>query len=128
MHAFCLPCQSRGIRNIVEKKNHKVIIIGLTCNLHSKQLKQQHIYCGKKGIDIKQYQKLQYRGNGWPSSIQIETNNSKKIEIPNNKSIWTEIFHSRLFIRPKCFMCKDTLNKNCDIALADPWLQDCIKN
>lgn len=21
---FCLPCQSRGIRNIVEKKNHKV--------------------------------------------------------------------------------------------------------
>ena len=52
----------------------------------------------------------------------------KKTFIANNASIWNRIFHSRLFIRPKCFMCKDTLNQHSDIALADPWLKEYISS
>ena len=44
--------------------------------------------------------------------------------MPNNNSIWSEIFHSRLFIQKKCFYCQNTLNIYSDITLADPWLKE----
>ena len=119
---FTLPCQTKAIKAIVEKAGHNVIIIGLTCS--SQQTLDATKYLLKRvGIDKKEIIKIQYRGNGWPSGIQIETKNGKNVFVANNASIWTKIFHSRLFIRSKCFMCQDTLNKFCDLTLADPWLK-----
>ena len=119
---FTLPCQARAVRAIVEKAGHEALIIGLTCS--SQQTIDATKYLLKRvGIDESDVTRLQYRGNGWPSGIQIETSNGKKVFVPNSRSIWNKIFHSRLFIRQKCFMCKDTLNKHSDLSLADPWLK-----
>lgn len=119
---FTLPCQTKAVKAIVEKAGHEVITIGLTCS--SQQTLEATKYLLKRvGIDKKEITKIQYRGNGWPSGIQIETRNGEKVFVANNHSIWTKIFHSRLFIRPKCFMCQDTLNRFCDLTLADPWLK-----
>ena len=69
---------------------------------------------------------IQYRGNGWPSGIQIIKKDGTKFFVPNNNSIWTQIFHSRLFILPRCFECQNTLNIYSDIVLADPWLKEYV--
>ena len=119
---FTLPCQTRAVRAIVEKAGHEAIIIGLTCS--SQQTIDATKYLLKRvGIGEADVTSLQYRGNGWPSGIQIETKDGKKVFVPNSRSIWNKIFHSRLFIRQKCFMCQDTLNKHSDLSLADPWLR-----
>lgn len=118
---FTLPCQTRAVKTIVEKAGHEAVVIGLTCS--SQQTLEATKYLLKRvGVDETKVKNIQYRGNGWPSGIQIETKNKEKIFVANNRSVWNKIFHSRLFIRQKCFMCQDTLNRFCDITLADPWL------
>ena len=120
---FTLPCQTRAVRAIVEKTGHEAFIIGLTCS--SQQTLDATKYLLKRvGVNEVDVKCLQYRGNGWPSGIQIEMKDGRHVFVPNNNSIWTKIFHSRLFVRPKCFMCQDTLNKYCDVTLADPWLKE----
>ena len=120
---FALPCQTRAIRAIVKRAGHSVYILGLTCSsqqtIEATQYLLKRLYIRKE--DIKN---IQYRGNGWPSGIQIYLKDGNHIIVPNNASLWNRIFHSRLFIRWKCFMCQDTLNKYSDLTLADPWLPE----
>lgn len=118
---FALPCQTRTIRAIIESAGHNAIIIGLACS-SQQTIKATKYLIKRLEINKDDINKLQYRGNGWPSGVQIETKDGRKVFIANNSSLWTKIFHSRLFIRNRCFMCKDTLNKYSDITLADPWL------
>ena len=79
------------------------------------------------GVEEKNVSYLQYRGNGWPSGIQIKTKDGKDYFIKNNDSMWMEIVHSRLFIQPRCCGCRNTLNDFADIVLADPWLPEYVK-
>ena len=122
---FALPCQVAAIRNYLKEAGHESFIIGLTC---SSQQTIEATYYLLKRLKVKKedVRELQYRGNGWPSGIQIECN--RNIFIPNNNSLWSEIFHSRFFIRKKCFLCANTLNTASDIVLADPWLEFYLKN
>lgn len=123
---FSLPCQTRALRTISESVGFETLIIGLTCS--SQQSKEATSYLLQRiGIREKNVSFLRYRGNGWPSGIQIETTDGKHHFVKNNGSIWTEIFHSRLFIQPRCYSCKNTLNDYADIALADPWLKEYIE-
>lgn len=122
---FVLPCQARPISALLKKNNIPHILIGLTCS------SQQNINATKyllRRLDIepKDVTHIQYRGMGWPSGITIKLKNSKDVFVPNNNSIWTDIFHSKLFIEDRCFFCQNTLNKDSDISLADPWLPDII--
>ncbi len=120
---FVLPCQARAIRSILEKAGITNFIIGLTCS-SQQNIEATYYFLKRIHIEKKDVSKIQYRGNGWPSGIQIQlTDNSTKY-VPNNNSIWSEIFHSRLFIQKKCFYCQNTLNIYSDITLADPWLKE----
>ncbi len=119
---FALPCQTKAVKSILKRNGHKTIILGLTCS--SQQTLEATKYLLKRmNINEKNVSYIRYRGNGWPSGIHIETYNGENMFIPNNGSIWTKIFHSRIFIRPKCFVCQDTLNQYSDLTLADPWLK-----
>lgn len=124
---FVLPCQAKAIRSILSRNNISSFLIGLTC---SSQQNIDATYYLLKCICINKedVQHIQYRGNGWPSGIQIFLKDGSTKFIPNNNSIWTMIFHSRIFIQKRCFSCQDTLNINSDISLADPWLAEFMKN
>ncbi len=123
---FALPCQTRALRSICKKAGYESIIIGLTCS--SQQSHEATSYLLKSiGIDEKSVNHIQYRGNGWPSGIQIKTKDNKDYFVQNNNSIWMDIFHSRLFIQPRCFFCNNTLNDYADMVLADPWLKEYVK-
>jgi coenzyme F420-reducing hydrogenase beta subunit len=123
---FALPCQVRPIKNLLKKNSIDNIVIGLTC---SSQQSMDATLLLLKFLNTKRdnVTSLTYRGNGWPSGIEICLKNGHNIIVPNNDSLWTKIFHSRLFIHKKCFFCNDTLNIHSDISLADPWLQRFIE-
>lgn len=118
---FCLPCQARAIRHVIEQHQHKCILLGLTCS-SQQSIDATHYLLKRLGLRSEDVQLIQYRGNGWPSGIQIQLANGQTRIVPNLHSIWSDIFHSRLFIQPRCFRCENTLNDYADISLADPWL------
>lgn len=120
---FCLPCQAKLIRTLCQKSNIKVFLIGLTCS--SQQSIDATLYLLQRmNIDKKNISHIQYRGEGWPSGIRIQLRNGTIKYLPNNRSLWADIFHSKLFIQKRCFGCNNTLNDFCDISLADPWLEE----
>lgn len=123
---FVLPCQAAAIRAILNKAGIASVLIGLTC---SSQQSIDATYYLLRRLHIKksEIEHIQYRGNGWPSGIQIVLRDKSTHYVPNNDSIWTQIFHSRLFIQKRCFSCNNTLNDNSDIVLADPWLKNFIE-
>lgn len=117
---FCLPCQCKAVRHILANNKHESFIIGLTCS--SQQSVEATEYLLKRmNLNRSDVQGLRYRGNGWPSGIQITMKDGIMKQIPNNNSLWTEIFHSRLFVMPRCLRCNETIAVNADITLADPW-------
>lgn len=124
---FVLPCQAAAIRAILNKAGVTSILIGLTCS-SQQSIDATYYLLRRLRIKKSEVDYIQYRGNGWPSGIQIVLRDKSTHFVPNNGSIWTQIFHSRLFIQKRCFHCNNTLNTNSDIALADPWLKDLICN
>ena len=124
---FALPCQAKAIRYIVERSRHLAIVIGLTCS-SQQTIEATHFLLQYNNIKPQSVQHIKYRGDGWPSGVKIKMKDGTSYFYKNNNSCWTSIFHSRLFMRKKCFKCKDTLNIKSDIALADPWLDEYLNN
>ncbi len=124
---FCLPCQVKLIRNICEKSQLGVIIVGLTCSSQQK-IGATYYLLSRLKIEKNHVSHIQYRGNGWPSGIQIQMKSGEKKFVKNNGSLWRDIFHSKLFVMKRCFGCDNTLNDYADISLADPWLKDYSQN
>lgn len=103
----CLSCQAKALRAICSRMGFEAVIIGLACS--SQQSPEATSYLYKRiGIVEKEVRNLQYWGNGWPSGTQIQTNDDGSLYVSNNGSIWTEIFHSRIFIQKRCFKCNNT--------------------
>ena len=124
---FCLPCQTKPIRHYVESAGHACFIIGLVCS--SQQSFEATEYLLKRlHVQKNEVAHIQYRGKGWPSGVRILLKNGSEKFVPNGNSIWTQIFHSRLFVMPRCLRCKDTLNAHADVSIADPWLREYVDN
>lgn len=122
----CLPCEIITIKRLLKKHNIESFLISLVC---SSQLSKNATYyfLEKNQIDIKKVQEFRYRGNGWPSGIQIKTD-EKEYFFHNNNSKWLDIFHSQIFTLDKCFSCIDTFGLKADISVADPWLDRYVEN
>ena len=69
---FCLPCQTRAIRSMLKRAGHECIIIGLTCS-SSQDIEATKYLFKRERISMSDVRNLQYRGNGWPSGIQVLT-------------------------------------------------------
>lgn len=123
---FCLPCQARAIRQVVSGAGHRVFLIGLTC---SSQLSLDATAFLLRRLHIPEEDVIQirYRGDGWPGGVRIFLKDGDVRTIPNLDSVWTQIFHSRLFSRKQCYTCGLTLNPYADITLADPWLPEVMR-
>ena len=120
---FALPCQVKPIKYLLSKNRIENIIIGLTCS-SQQSIEATFLLLKLKKIKKENVEYIQYRNNGWPSGLTIILKNGQQKFVSNNNSIWTKIFHSRLFIQKKCFKCNNTLNQFADISLADPWLKN----
>ena len=67
---------------------------------------------------------MQYRGNGWPSGIQIWLADGRKVCKDNYTEPWVTLHQSKLYAPKRCFYCKRDTGRNADISLADPWLKE----
>lgn len=123
----CMPCQVKTIRLFLKKKNIKNFIISFAC---SGQTILEGTWCYYKYMNIDKHDVacIQYRGNGWPSGIQVKLNNGHKIYRDNYSEPWRTIHQSRLYRPKRCLMCKEPMSFNADISLADPWLKEYKKS
>ncbi len=123
----CMPCQVRPIRCILNKNGIRNFIISLCC---SGQTTIEGTWCYYKFLRIekKHIVTMQYRGNGWPSGIQITLDDGKILKYKNWSYPWT-IMHSSLLFRPhRCLNCIVKSVPDSDITLADPWLKEYEEN
>lgn len=117
---FALPCQVRSIRRFLKAHNIQSYIIELTCSSQQSYEATKFLF---KVLKLKpsNIDSFRYRGDGWPAGINILSKSREKYLIPNNGSIWSNIFHSQLFIMRRCFLCDPDIQTVSDITLADPW-------
>lgn len=119
----CPPCQVFAIRKLLNKNNIKNFILSFSC---SGQITIEGTWCFYRfvGIDKNNVVNMQYRGNGWPSGIQISTKDGKLFKFTNYSEPWKSIHQSFLFQPKRCFYCKRDSSSIADITLADPWLKE----
>ena len=123
----CPPCQVTAIRQLLNKNNIKNFILSFSC---SGQTTVEGTWCFYRFIGVRKEDVLhiQYRGNGWPSGIQIRTVGNKDFFFENYTEPWVTIHSSWLFRPKRCFYCKRDTGGNADISLADPWLKKYLYN
>lgn len=117
----CPSCQVSVIRQMLDKASIPNFIISFCCS-GQMTIEGTWKYYELLGINKEDVENMQYRGNGWPSGIQILLKNGKKIYKDNWSEPWVTL-HSAGFYRPKrCYYCKLDTSYKSDISLADPWL------
>lgn len=122
---FCLPCQARAIRQTVSEAGHAVFLMGLACSSQL-SLDATGFLLRRLHVQEEDVAEIRYRGDGWPGGVRIVLKDGDIRMVPNLGSVWTQVFHSRLFSRRQCYTCALTLNPFSDITLADPWLPEVI--
>ena len=123
----CLPCQVRAIKRIVTSAKLRCFIICLCCSGQT-TLEGTYYYYRLLHIDKKDVKHIRYRGEGWPSGIKILLKDGRIIKKDNYTYPWSLIHKSFLFRPKRCLLCPMKTNNEADVALADPWLKEYIKN
>ena len=123
----CAPCQVTPIRALLNRKGVKNFIISYCC---SGQTTIEGTWCYYRllGINKANVVNMQYRGNGWPSGIQIWLKDGSVIKKDNWTEPWSSLHRSNLFKPKRCLFCKKDLGEQADINLDDPWLKKYILN
>jgi coenzyme F420 hydrogenase subunit beta len=126
-----LPCHMWGIRR-AEKYNPRlkekiVLHIGLFC---SKMITKDGVVSvlQKSGAQGGKIMRLAYRGPQWPGGLNAEFEDGRKVYIPNQASVWSDIFGSFLFTPRYCAFCDDDMNEMSDISIGDAWIKRIIEN
>ena len=123
----CMPCQVRAIRNLLCKNSIHSFIISFCCSGQT-TIEGTWFYYKMLKVKKKSIVNMQYRGNGWPSGIQIQLQNGSIIKRENYTYPWTLMYQSMLFKPKRCFKCSEDISYVSDLSLADPWLEDYKKS
>ena len=119
-----LPCHIRGIRK-AQKNNEKlrrsiIFCLGIFCN-HTPHFLATKLLLQRYNIKEEDIVALNYRGEGWPGLMTINTKKST-LKIPQRKS-W--IFIGSYFFYPRsCLICSDGLCELSDASFGDAWLPE----
>ncbi len=123
----CSPCQVAPIRAILRRNAIKNFIISFCCSGQT-TIEGTWFYYKLLGIKKDDVVNMQYRGNGWPSGIQIWLKNGNAVKKDNWTEPWASVHRSNLFKPKRCLFCKLDMGHNADLNLADPWLDEYKKN
>ena len=119
----CPPCQVAAIKQICKKSGINAFVISYCCSGQT-TIEGTWKYYELLGIDKNEVVDMQYRGNGWPSGIQIRLKDGRSLYKDNYTEPWVTLHRSWLYRPNKCFFCKRDTGINADISLADPWLDE----
>lgn len=127
MVVSCPPCQVTGVRQLLNKNGIDCFILSFCCSGQT-TIEGTWKYYELLGIDKEEVADMQYRGNGWPSGIQIKLKDGTKIFRGNYTEPWVTMHRSRLYRPQRCLYCKWDTGRNADIALADPWIKEYMES
>lgn len=117
----CPPCQVSAVRQILTKANIKHFVISYCCSGQT-TIEGTWKYYELIGVNKEDVVNMQYRGNGWPSGIQIWLKDGSMVYKENYSEPWSTLHQSKLYAPQRCFYCKRDTGRTADISLADPWL------
>lgn len=120
-----LPCHVQGIRKaeLLNKKlrDRIVLHLGLFCGAPM-TFEGTAFILDKYEVELKNVSRLDYRSEGWPGFMKIQSEMENKKLIPREEY---GFFHSfGFFIPSRCILCCDQLNELADISLGDAWLPE----
>lgn len=123
----CPPCQVSSVKNLLSKNGINCFIISFSC---SGQITKEGTwkYYELLGVNRRSVKNLQYRGNGWPSGIQILLKDGTSIFKSNYTEPWITLKQSNLYTPKRCAFCTLEAGLGADISLADPWLKRFLEN
>ena len=124
-----LPCHIVSLRKaegISKELRRKIVLhLGLFCSHTVSLFGTEFVYRCLK-IDRDRIADFRYRGDGWPSGIHIRTSNGHEVQLPNQGSLWTQMFMSFIFAAPYCLRCIDHTAELADLSLGDAWLPEVL--
>ena len=125
-----LPCHIQGIRRAELKipglRDKIAYHFGIVCS-HTVSFLGVEYILNKMGIASNEIAELKYRGDGWPGGIKVLRKDGQQKFLPNQGSLWSEIFGAYFFVPFCCTLCHDDLNEYADISFADAWLTKIMK-
>lgn len=117
-HLWGLQCYEKaGFLKNIKIKYRFSLFCGKTPNAHATDF-----IIEKSNINPNSIEKIQYRGEGWPSGFRITAGSQKKF-IPLGE-IWPQIFNTPFFLPVHCYRCPDFFGYLSDISFGDAWLPD----
>ena len=119
----CPPCQVSALKQLFKKNGIQAFIISFCCSGQT-TIEGTWRYYEFLGIKKEDVANMQYRGNGWPSGIQIWLKNGNFIYRDNYTEPWSIIHKSGLYRPKRCYYCKLDTSYKADISIADPWLKN----
>lgn len=123
----CTPCQVGLVKHILKAKGKNAFTISFCCSGQT-TIEGTWKYYQLLGIEKENVVRMQYRGNGWPSGIQIWLKDGSKIYKGNYTDPWKTLHRSLLYRPKRCFTCKLDTSYQSDISIADPWLDTYKEN
>lgn len=118
----CPPCQVSVVRHLLKKHNIRSFIISYCCSGQT-TIEGTWKYYELLGIKKENVVNIQYRGNGWPSGIQIWLKDGTVVRKDNYTEPWVTLHQSKLYTPKRCFYCIRDTGRDADVSLADPWLE-----
>lgn len=119
----CPPCQVSVIRNMLQTEDIPCFFISFCCSGQT-TIEGTWKYYELLGIKKEDVVNMQYRGNGWPSGIQIWLKDGAKVYRENYSEPWRSLHTSWLYRPKRCFFCTFDTSRTADVSLADPWLDE----
>ncbi len=125
-----LPCHIHGLRRaqmaIPALRDKIPFVFGLVCS-HVIGKDGVEFVLGKIGVRVEQIQRIQFRGDGWPSGLRIILKDGSERFMPNLHSRWSEIFGGNFFGHFYCTICPDQFAEYADISFADAWIPEVMR-
>jgi coenzyme F420 hydrogenase subunit beta len=124
-----LPCHIYGLRKaeaaLPQLKNRIALHIGLFCG-HPASFSGTDCLLRKFGVGKDQVEKLDYRGNGWPSRMSIRLKDGGNLSVRFNRGwdAYWNVFSPFLFAPIRCIMCGNQFNELSDVSFGDAWLPE----
>jgi len=123
-----LPCHIHGIRNaeMMNKTLREKIVLhlGIFCS-HTDTFWQIDSLLNKWGIDPREVQEINYRGEGWPGNMTITLKNGKTKSIPFSDALSQHTLWINAIFR--CLFCPDLTAEISDMSFGDPWIPEIIE-
>lgn len=120
----CKPCEASALRSYLGGRNSPELSDPVVLSFFCAGVPSQNatnLLITQLGIDPSDVKSVRYRGNGWPGSFAVESENGSSAEM-NYEESWGQ--HLGKTVQWRCKLCVDGTGADADISVGDYWQSD----